>query len=158
MSDKKIKPRSTSDNSLVPSLNYIGTKARVKFVGSCLKWDKVTFTHRIIVNIYIVSEIHLWDRGYDDYPTLENFLFDAVKLVKNADVDKYKYCGYGIRLHRNETSSFPAGGFYKNVIVFGVDMSSSLYVNNKKKDILILGNGSTKGLHYNIDSRKRAFN
>ena len=35
-----------------------------------------------IVNIYTVYEINLWDLGYIDYPTLENPLFGAVKLVK----------------------------------------------------------------------------
>ena len=34
----------------------------------------------------------------------------------------------------------------KNVIVFGVDMSSSVHIDNKKKDNLILGKGPTKGL------------
>ena len=29
---------------------------------------------------------------------------------------------------------------------FGVDMSSSVHVDNKKKDILILGKGPTQGL------------
>ena len=33
-----------------------------------------------------------------------------------------------------------------NVIIIGVDMSSSLYVDNKKKAIIILGKGSTQGL------------
>ena len=27
---------------------------------------------------------------------LDNFLFGAVKLIKNTDIDKYKYSGYGI--------------------------------------------------------------
>ena len=39
--------------------------------------------------------------------------------------------------------SFPAGGFGKNAIVFGADMSSSVHFDNKKKDILILGEGPT---------------
>ena len=55
-SDESIKPPTTSDNSLAPSLNYIGTKTRVKFFGSCLKRDKVTFIDRTITNIYIVYE------------------------------------------------------------------------------------------------------
>ena len=42
--------------------------------------------------------------------------------------------------------SFPTGGFGKNVIMFGVDMSSSAHVENKKKDILILAEGLTQGL------------
>ena len=42
--------------------------------------------------------------------------------------------------------SFSTGGFGKNVIMFGVDMSSSAHVENKKKYILILGEGPTQGL------------
>ena len=34
----------------------------------------------------------------------------------------------------------------KNVIIFGADMSSSVYVDNKEKDILILGEGPTQEL------------
>ena len=41
---------------------------------------------------------------------------------------------------------FPSGKLAQNVIIFGVDMSSSLPVDNKKKDILILGEGPTKRL------------
>ena len=38
-------------------------------------------------------------------------------------------------------------GIGQNLIIFGVDMSSSIHVDNKKKDILILGEGPTQGLH-----------
>ena len=34
----------------------------------------------------------------------------------------------------------------KNVINLGADMSSSVHIDNKNKDILILGEGPTKGL------------
>ena len=34
----------------------------------------------------------------------------------------------------------------KNVIIFGVDMSSSVHIDNKGKDILVLGEGSTQEL------------
>ena len=37
LSSKSIKPPTTSDNSLTPTLNYYGTKTIVKFAGSCLK-------------------------------------------------------------------------------------------------------------------------
>ena len=73
----------------------------------------------------------MWDRRYDDYPTLENSLLGTVKLVKNAEIDKYKYSGYGIGFDRHGTFSVP-NGFGKNVIIFGVDMSSSKHVDNKK--------------------------
>ena len=40
----------------------------------------------------------------------------------------------------------PSGGTDGNVIIFGVDMSSSTKIDDKKKDILILGKGPTQGL------------
>ena len=40
-----------------PSLNFVGTKARVKFSTDCLKQEKITYYHGKIVNIYIVYEI-----------------------------------------------------------------------------------------------------
>ena len=41
---------------------------------------------------------------------------------------------------------FADGSFAQNVVIFGADMSSSQHVDNKKKDILILGEGPTQGL------------
>ena len=35
----------------------------------------------------------------------------------------------------------------KNIITFGADMSSSVHIDNKNKDILILGEGPTQGSH-----------
>ena len=146
LSDESIKLVLTSNNSLAPGLSYVGNKIMVKLDGSCLKQDKVTLTYGRTVNIYIVYEIDLRDRGYDDYSAPENFLFSLDKLVKNADIDKYKYFGYSIGFDRCGTFSV-ANGFGKNVINFGVDVSSSVHVDNKKKYILILGEGSTEGLH-----------
>ena len=37
LSGESIKPPSAPNNFLTPSLNYLGTKTRVKFSGSCLK-------------------------------------------------------------------------------------------------------------------------
>ena len=73
-------------------------------------------------------------------------MFGAVKLTKNADIEKYKYSGYGTGLDRQEIFSI-GNGFGCNVIIFGVDMSSSVYIYNKKKDILILDEGLTQGLY-----------
>ena len=38
-----------------------------------------------------------------------------------------------------EKEVFPDGGFGQNVIIFGVDMSSFVHVDNKKEDIEIIG-------------------
>ena len=52
LSNESIKPPPAPNNFLTPSLNYLCTKTRVKFSGSCLKQDKVTYNHGNIVNIY----------------------------------------------------------------------------------------------------------
>ena len=83
LSAESIKPPTTSDNSLTPALSYYGTKTRVKFTGSCLKQDKITFNHGKVVNIYIVYEL---DKIY--IKTSPNCLFGAVSLTKNADIHK----------------------------------------------------------------------
>ena len=142
LSDENITVPATSDYSLNPQLSYLGTKTRLKFRGSCLKQDKITFNNGKVVNIYIVYE---WDKIYGIVsPTLVNCLFVAVSFTKNADIDKYEYSGYGIGFDRGNVYSV-GNGFGRNVIIFGVDMSSS-DVDNKKKDILILGKGPTQGL------------
>ena len=43
--------------------------------------------------------------------------------------------------------SLPEGSMVKNVIIFEPDVSSSVHIDNKRKDILILGKGPTKGLN-----------
>ena len=67
----------------------------LEFNGRCLKQDKITYDHGKIVNIYIVYGIRSILNYNDDF-TLKNFLFCAVRLTKNADVNKYKYSEYGI--------------------------------------------------------------
>ena len=64
---------------------------------------------------------------------LKNCLFGVVTL-KNADIDKNGYSGYGIGFDRKSSFSFPGGGFGQNVLIFGADMSSSAHIDNKKKD------------------------
>ena len=78
-------------------------------------------------------------------PTLKNCLSDAVTLTKNADIDKYKYSGYGIEFDRTRSFSFPSGGFGQDILIFGVDMSFSKHIDNKEKDILVLGISPTQG-------------
>ena len=83
----------TPENVLAPKLKYTGKRMYVKFNGSSLKQDKTTFNHEKIVNIYIVYESTL---NYNADITLENCIFGAVEITKNADVSKYKYFEYGI--------------------------------------------------------------
>ena len=81
-------------------------------------------------------------------------MFGTVRLTKNVDIDQYQYSGYRIGFDKRSSFSFPNGGFSQNVILFGVDMSSSFHVDNKKKDILILGKGSIQGLEHTLTLEK----
>ena len=132
LSAESIKPPTTSDNSLTPRLNYYGNKVRVKFTGSCLKQPVISYTHSNIVNIYIVYDLCAFSSHNND-PTLKNCLFGAVTLTKNTDIDKYKYSGYGTGFDKISSFSFPSGGFSQNILIFGVNMSSSAHIDSKKK-------------------------
>ena len=133
LSPETIKGPTTSDNSLTPALSYYGIKTRVKLIGSCLKPPKNSYTCGKVVNIYIVYELGA-SSFHDNDPARKTLLFGAVTLTKDADIDKYGYSGYGIGFGRKSSFSFPGGvGFSQNVIIFGVDMSSSAHIDNKKR-------------------------
>ena len=75
-------------------------------------------------------------------------------MTKNADIDKYKYSGYGIAFDRHGSFSFPGSRLGRNVITFGADMSSSTKIDNRKKINLILGNGPRQGLEHTLSAEK----
>ena len=144
---ESIKPPTTSDSSLTPVLiyYYVG-KVKVKFTESCLKQPKPSITHKNVVNIYIVYEVGP-SSSHNNDPTLKNCLFGAVTLTKNADIDKYGRSGYGIGFDRRSSLSFLGGGFGQNVLIVGADISSSVHIDNKKKDILV-------GLEHTLTAEK----
>ena len=84
---------------LLQNSSFNGTKTRVEINGNCLKQDKVIYNHEAIVNIYIVYEVSK-NYSISSYPTLENCLFEAISLTKNADIDQYKYTGHGFGFDR----------------------------------------------------------
>ena len=153
LSNEGIKPPTTSKNSLNPRLSYNDTKIKIKFTGSCLKQSKFTFTHKKVVNIYIVYELGA-SSSHDSDPAIKNCLFGAVTLTKNADIEKYKYSGYGIGFDRRSSFSFTGGGFGQNVLIFGADRSSSIHIDNEKKEKLVLGRGPTQGLESTLTAEK----
>ena len=90
ISNESIKPPTTSNNSLNPRLSYYGSKIRVQFTKSCLRQPNFAFSHKKVVNIYIVYELGASSSHIND-PTLKNCLSGAVTLTKNAGIKKYKY-------------------------------------------------------------------
>ena len=118
LSVEVIKPRTTSNISLAPTLSYFGNKIEVKLDGIWLKQDKIIFSHGKTVNIYNLYKIKLQNYVGNSDLVLGNSLFGAVRLIKNADVDKYKYSGCAMKFDAKETFSFLTDGFGKNCIWF----------------------------------------
>ena len=87
-------------------------------------------------------KISLWPFKPSADFTLGNSLFGTAELTKNADVDKYKYSGYGTGFDAHRCFLFVV----YLMVTFGADMISSAHVDNRIKDIPILGKGSMRGL------------
>ena len=56
-------------------------------------------------------------------------------LTKNADPDKYKYSSYGAAFDARSKILIYRWKRGKKLIIFRVDMSSSVHIDNKKNDI-----------------------
>ena len=138
LSEEKIISTTTSTDKSATKTIYDNARIKVRFNGDLLRQNQVTYNHGPVVNIYIVYETTP-DTNTSNI-ALENCLFGAVKLTKNADVDKYKYSGYGIGFDSRGSFSYPSGGDGRNVIIFGADMSSSVHV-------LVLGKAFIQGIN-----------
>ena len=124
-------------NTQPPIPAYDNVRIKAEFKGDFEKQDKITYNHGPIVNIYVVYRLASTTK--DSSVTLQNCLFGAVKLTKNADIGKYKYSEYGIGFDSRACFSHASGGYGRNVIILGADLSSSSHANNKTRNILVLG-------------------
>ena len=140
MSEKNIenitKSDSNFDHHLLPDINFNG-----HFLINNISIPKK------VTNLYICYTLNPQLRNLNTDFKLGNCLFESVKITKNADRDKCKYSGYGIGFDFRSEFLFTDGSFEKNVIIFGTDMSSSVHIDSKRKDVLILSEGSTQGLY-----------
>ena len=100
-------------------------------------------------------ELDSWPGKFDTDFTLGGCLFRGDKLTRNADPDKYSYSGYAIQFDADGGYSLLDGSVGKNVIIFRVDMSSSVHIANRGKVILILGKVPTQGLNHTLATETR---
>ena len=71
-------------------------------------------------------------------------MFRNVKITINPDPDWYSYSRYEIGFDSCSLFSVPNFDWGKNATSFGVDISSSLYIDNRNKDIFIFVKGQHK--------------
>ena len=126
-------------------------KVKVESKGSCLKQDKVNFTPRNVVNVFIVYELDTWSKNFNAYFTLK----DCLELIQINIIFSV------------------SNNWGKNAIILEVDSSLSLHFDNNKKkyptqeldDTKITAEGNyfinfTKSkrkcclnMHYNVSNR-----
>ena len=141
MSEKSIENISTSNNTFAPIFIYTRSLPVAKFNEHCLI-NKLPDSGEVI-NLYISNTLDVWSRDVNTDFTLNNCLFGSAKLTENAEPDKYVYSGYSIGFDSLPEFLLTDVSLGKNVIIFVFDMRSSMHIDNKNKDILILGKGPT---------------
>ena len=97
-----------------------------------------------VINVYCVYQIEPIASSRDTTFTIQNALFGAMQITKNADTSKYDYKGYGICF--DEGGQFghtitEGGHAYttnaRNVLIFGPDMSFSTHATNRANNFML---------------------
>ena len=127
-------------------------RMHVHLSGNHFQQNKVIIPiNNNVINIYCVYQLDLIASTRDTSYTIQNALFGAMQINKNAtDYDKNNYKGYGICF--DERSPFghtitengrthTTNG--RNVLIFGVDMSFSVHATNRANYIYLMGDGLT---------------
>ena len=139
----------------LPNIKNDG-RIHVHLIGNHFQQNKVIIpNNNNAINIYCVYELDAIASSRDTSFTIQNALFGAMQITKNAtDSDKNNYKGYGICF--DERSQFghtitENGVTYtsnsRNVLIFGADMSFSVHATNKANHIYLMGDGLTQGIN-----------
>ena len=108
-----------------------------------------------VINIYIVYKLDPLASTRDKSYTIQNALFGAMQITKNAtDYHKNNCKGYGICFdERSELGhTITEGGHAhttdaRNVLIFGADMTFSIHATNRANHIYLMGTGLTQGIN-----------
>ena len=92
------------------------------------------------VNAYIACDLNTWPTIRLTNSKFKKHLFGATNIVKNSDKSKWVYTGHGIGFDGGSSWSF-VNDFHQNIIIFGVDNSSSPHADKHKNNISVLGEG-----------------
>ena len=139
-----------SKNDL-PNLKNDG-RMHVYLSGNHFQQNKVIIPHNNnAINIYCVYKLDPIASGRDTSFTMQNALFGAMQITKNAtdnSKNNYKRCGICFDERSEFGRTITEGGFAhttdaRNVLIFGTDMSFSLHRTNRANHIYLMGTGLT---------------
>ena len=153
MYNVELKPHSFLKPTIVSNGVY-GLK--INMDKECMQLNSIPIRSNGVVNCYIVFDLDTSIHNDND-PTIKSCLFGEVEITNNSDIEKYKYKGFGIGMDGRSRFSF-GSSTGQNIIIFGVDMSSTNHIDNRGKNILILGRGPTQGLIESSLTTEKIFN
>ena len=116
--------------------------------GNHFQQNKVIISNNDnVINVYCVYEIQPIATSRDTTSTIQNVLFGAMQITKDAtDNSKNSYKEYGICFDERsqfghtiteDGSAHATNG--RNILIFGVDMSFSVHATNRAINIYVMG-------------------
>ena len=128
------------------------------FKGSYLK-QKIQLSFLLTKYIFFtVYELDIWLPDLNSDFKLKDCLFGGVKFAKNAYLNKYVYSGYGIWFDLLSEISLPDGSMSENIIIVGVDINSSVHIDNQKNYLNSLYRFNTRVRWYYVKNKSYVFN
>ena len=116
--------------------------------------DVIIPNNNNVINIYVVYKLDPTSSTRNTDYTIQNALFGTLKITKNIDYSKSNYTGYGLCFdeggdfsHTVKQGDFNRTTSAKNVIIFGVDTSSSIHATNRANNIYIMGKYFIQGFN-----------
>ena len=139
-------------------------RIRVYLSGSHFQQNNAPSINKTVINIYYVYELQPIASSRDDTFTVQNALFGAMEITKNAATSKYNYKGYEICFDEGDTftHTIREGNFNhtttaRNVLTFGADMSFSSHTTNKANNIYVMGEDFIQGINGTIIYAEKSF-
>ena len=124
------------------------------FTYKVIIFNKIIPNNNNVINIYVVYKLDPISSTRNIDYTIQNALFGAMKITKNTDSSKNNYTGYGLCFdevgefgHTVRQGNFDRTTNAKNVIIFGVDMSSSIHATNSTNNIYVMGKDFIQGIN-----------
>ena len=108
------------------------------------------------VNAYIACDLNTWPTIRLTNSKFKKHLFGATNIVKNSDKSKWVYTGHGIGFDGGSSWSF-VNDFHQNIIIFGVDNSSSPHADKHKNNISVLGEGPIYDINGSFCAAEKKF-
>ena len=127
---------------------------RIKFDKYSLAAKQNNYATKI-VNVDTVCDLDAWPRNPNNFK-FKNCLFGVTNIVKSCDKEKYVYSGYEIIFDSASSWSFDNDSA-RNVVIFGVDNSSSSQTDNGKNNFLVLDEGPTFSINKSFGSVQKTF-